>query len=110
MHFIEFPKMRVSTRRLMLGRPTIALELALHRLDCLSSHSRLDIYEAAMAALEQYKHEPVSPAPMITGKRLLELGYKPGPALGNRIKDCYTRQLEGATEDELMAYVRRHIR
>ncbi len=110
MHFIEFPKMRISTRRMMLGRPTIALELALHRLDCLSSHSKLDIYEAVMATLEQFKHESVLPTPIITGKVLIELGYKPGPAMGNRIKDCYTRQLEGATRSELLDYVKRHIR
>lgn len=108
MHFIEFPKMRTSTKRLMLARPSIDLELALHRLDCLSSHAKLDIYEQVTHALEQFQNEPVLPPAVITGKLLIALGYHPGPAMGNRLKDYYTRQLEGASSEELYRLVLSH--
>lgn len=102
MHFIEFPKMRTSTQRRFLGRETIAMELELHRLDCLSSHSKLDLYEAVKAALATYANEAVLPPAIITGKLLLKLGYTAGPKLGHRLKDFYTRQLEGATAAALL--------
>jgi poly(A) polymerase len=102
MHFIEFPKMRTSTKCRFLGRPTIAMELELHRLDCLSSHANLNIYNLVKQSIESYANRPILPQPFLTGKRLIAMGYPSGKQLGNRIKDYYTRQLEGATEDELL--------
>lgn len=102
MHFVEFPKMRTSTKRRFLGRETLPMELELHRLDCLSSHSKLDIYEAVQAALADYANEPLLPPAIITGKCLLKLGYTAGPKLGHRLKDFYTRQLEGASTVDLL--------
>lgn len=102
MHFVEFPKMRASTQRRFLGRATIMMELELHRLDCLSSHAKLDIYEAVREKLSAYANEPMLPPAIITGKLLLKLGYEAGPKMGNRIKDFYTRQLEGDEAVDLL--------
>lgn len=102
MQFVELPKMRASTLRRMLGRPTIQLELALHRLDCLSSHAKLDLYEQAQAHLAAFADEPVLPPPALTGKDLVALGYPPGPRMGSHLKKAYTRQLEGATREALL--------
>lgn len=108
MHFVELPKMRTSTKRRFLGRPTIAMELELHRLDCLSSHAKLDIYHAAQATLAAYANEPLLPTALITGKHLLAMGYTPGPKLGNLLKDAYTRQLEGASREDLFRQLLLH--
>lgn len=103
MQFVELPKMREATMRKMLGRPTIEMELELHRLDCLSSHAKLDLYDMAKERLAAYAGEPVLPPPALTGKDLIALGFTPGPRMGNRLKEAYTQQLEGATRETLLA-------
>ncbi len=103
MQFTEIPKMLGATLRKTLGRPTIGLELELHRLDCLSSHGKLDCYDAAQAALAQFASEPILPPPLITGKELIAYGFQPGPAMGALLKHLYARQLDGATLDTLRA-------
>lgn len=102
MQFVELPHMREATVRKMLGRPTMPLELALHRLDCLSSHAKLNLYELAQAKLAQYAAEPILPPPAVSGKELLSFGFRPGPALGKRLKALYSRQLEGASRGTLL--------
>ncbi len=106
MQFVELPRMRESSVRKMLGRPTIHLELELHRLDCLSSHSKLDLYEEAKTRLAAFANEPVLPPPAITGKDLLAMGYRPGPEMGRLLKQAYTRQLEGADRETLLSEAR----
>ncbi len=108
MQFIALPEMKTSKLRTMLGRPTMPLELELHRLDCLASHSKLDLYEFALARLAEYENEPVLPSPLITGHDLLALGYTAGPALGKRLKQLYTAQLEGETREALLLTALQH--
>lgn len=102
MQFMELPKMRTATIRRMLGRPTIALELALHRLDCLSSHAKLDLYDLARAHLAAFAKEPVLPPKAVTGRDLLALGMRPGPAMGRLLERLYAKQLEGASREALL--------
>jgi tRNA nucleotidyltransferase (CCA-adding enzyme) len=40
------------------------------------------------------------PKPVIMGRHLLELGFAPGPAMGEIVKACYEAQLEGTITDE----------
>ena len=49
------------------------------------------------------EHRP--PAPMLLGRHLIELGVKPGPAMGGLLKAVYERQLDGeiTSLDEAMA-------
>ena len=102
MQFTELPKMRESSVRRMLGRPTIGLELELHRLDCLGSHAKLDLYDLARRRLADFAAEPVLPPRAVTGRDLLALGFRPGPALGALLERLYARQLEGACRDVLL--------
>lgn len=102
MQFIELPKMKAATARHFLGRPTIQLELALHRLDCLSSHAKLDLYTLAQERLAQYAAEPILPPPAIQGRDLIACGLHPGPTFGPLLKKLYTEQLEGATRETLL--------
>jgi poly(A) polymerase len=53
MQFKDAPQMRKATLRRLLLRPTFSLELELHRLDCLGSHGRLDVYEFLVAAADR---------------------------------------------------------
>ena len=102
MQFVELPKMRESNVRKMLGRPTMPLELELHRLDCLSSHAKLDLYDLAQRRLAEFAAEPILPPRAVTGRDLLALGFTPGPALGDLLDRLYARQLEGADRDTLL--------
>ena len=106
MQFVELPKMKPATARRFLGRPTIELELELHRLDCLSSHAKLELYDLARERLAQFAAEPILPPPLLTGRDLLALGFTPGPPLGRLLKAAYTRQLNGASREELLAFAR----
>ncbi len=46
------------------------------------------------------------PKPLLNGKMLLKLGLKPGPIMGNWIRECFELQLEGqiSTEEEAFAW------
>lgn len=102
MQFVEIRKMRNASLRKMLGRPTMALELELHRLDCLASHAKLDLYDFAQERLAAFADEPLLPPPFLTGRDLIAMGYAPSPTMGKHLKRAYTQQLEGATRDELL--------
>ena len=46
------------------------------------------------------------PKPLLLGRHLLELGMKPGPAMGVLLKEIYERQLDGeitTTDEGIMA-------
>ena len=94
MQFKDVPEMRKATLRRLLLRPTFPLELELHRLDCLGSHGRLDIYDFLVAqAAELEKHPNIRP-PLLRGKDLLGLGMKPGPAVGALLAEAREKQLQ----------------
>jgi len=94
MQFKDAPAMRKATLRRLLMRPTFPLELALHRLDCLGSHGRLDVYDFLVAAARDLANQPQIIPPLLTGDDLIGLGMKPGPALGALLAEIRERQLQ----------------
>ena len=95
MSFKDVPNMRVATLKRMMARPTFEDELELHRVDCLGSHGMLDNHAILIAKREEFSHEPLIPAPLITGNDLITLGWKPGPRFAEILQAVQTRQLEG---------------
>ena len=69
-------------RRLLL-RPTFPLEMDLHRLDCLGSHGRLEVYDFLLAQAKELDKQPKIRPPLLKGDDLIALGMKPGPARSN---------------------------
>jgi poly(A) polymerase len=64
MQFKDALQMRKSTLRRLLMRPTFPLELELHRLDCVGSHGRLDVYEFLVEEARQLESQPqIHPPP-----------------------------------------------
>ena len=55
------------------------------------------------------QHAP--PAPLLMGRHLLDLGLRPGPGIGEILKQVYERQLDGEVQtlDEALAEARRLI-
>ncbi len=94
MQFKDAPQMRKATLRRLLLRPTFPLELELHRLDCLGSHGRLDVYDFLVAQAEQLARQPALRPPLLTGHDLIALGLEPGPALGALLRELRERQLQ----------------
>lgn len=98
MRLADAPKMRRAKLRRLIGAPTFADDLELHRLDCLSSHAQLEVYDFLQTQQAEFAAEPVLPDPLVKGRDLIALGLVPGPAFKPILQDLYDRQLEGETD------------
>jgi tRNA nucleotidyltransferase/poly(A) polymerase len=93
MQFKDVKQMRKATLRRLLWRGTFPLELALHRLDCLGSHGDLGHYEFLVAQAAELRKKPAMRPPLLTGRDLITLGLKPGPAMGALLAEIREKQL-----------------
>jgi poly(A) polymerase len=111
MKFMEVPRMRESTLKRFMRQPDFEEHMALHRLDCLSSHGGLDNYEFIRRKQVEVPPEQLKPAPLVTGRDLIAAGYKPGPMFGIVLSEIEDAQLEGriSTAEEAMAMVRERL-
>ena len=111
MQFKDVRQMRKATLRRLLLRPTFPLELALHRLDCLGSHGRLDHYEFLVAEAEALARQPAIKPPLLTGDDLLALGLRSGPEIGVLLAEARDRQLQDElrTRTEALAWLRSKV-
>jgi poly(A) polymerase len=108
MRFSEVRKMKESTLKRFFRLPHFDQHLALHRLDCLSSHGSLDLYDFARQRFETLPQEQVRPPLLLTGKDLIEAGYLPGPQFTQMLAMAEDAQLEGTvqTRDQALAVIR----
>ena len=111
MQFKDALQMRKATLRRLLLRPTFPLELELHRLDCLGSHRRLDVYEFLVEQSRQLEQQPQIRPPLLKGSDLLALGMKPGPEMGALLAEIREKQLadELSTPDAARDWARKRI-
>ncbi|MCX7866900.1 MAG: CCA tRNA nucleotidyltransferase [Limisphaera sp.] len=107
MQFKDVPQMRKATLRRLLLRPTFPLELELHRLDCLGSHGKLDIYDLLVQERQALEAQPRLRPPLLRGDDLIALGIPPGPAMGRLLAELRDRQLaeELTTREAALAWV-----
>ena len=99
MRFMDVQKMRDSTLRKMAGNPLFETEMELHRVDCSSSHGKLDNYEFLREVQQRFADEPVLPPHWITGRDIIDLGVPAGPQIGYWLKKAYDAQLNGEQPD-----------
>jgi poly(A) polymerase len=111
MQLKDAPKMRKSTLRRVLMREIFPLELQLHRLDCLGSHGRLDVYDFLVAQSAELANQPEIHPPLLTGKDLIKLGVKPGPQMGALLAELREQQLadELKTKPAARAWVKMRL-
>ena len=104
MRFMELTKMRESTVKRFLRMPGFGEHLALHRLDCLSSHGSLSNYEFARVKQQELPPEQLRPTPLVNGRDLIAAGAEPGPAFSAALREAEDAQLEGraTTKDEAL--------
>lgn len=94
MQFKDALQMRKSTLRRLLMRPTFSLELQLHRVDCLGSHGRLDVYDFLVEQAKELAKQPDIVPPLLKGGDLIEMGMRPGPAMGALLNEVREKQLQ----------------
>ena len=111
MRFGDVEKMKDSTLKRFFRLPDFPEHLALHRLDCLSSHADLSLYNYARQRYEAMPEEEVRPALLLTGRDLIEAGYQPGPRFKEMLSAAEDAQLEGSvrTREEALAFVARRF-
>jgi poly(A) polymerase len=111
MRFADVQRMKQSTLKKFLRLPAFDEHLELHRIDCLSSHGQLDSYEYSREQLRSLPPEAIRPTPLITGRDLIEAGYKPGPRFKEILSAVEDAQLEGrlASREAAMEFVRREF-
>ena len=103
MRFKDVPNMRISTLKKFLRMPHFEEHLELHRLDCLASNGRTDVYEFVKSELAELNIEQLRPPRLLTGDDLIREGYVPGPAFKRVIELTETAQLEGEIKDREQA-------
>ena len=107
MKFGAVEEMRTSTLKKFVRLPHFEEHLALHRLDCLSSHRHLDSYEFVRRFLEVTPPEQVRPERLLTGDDLQAMGFRPGPLFAQILRALEDGQLEAriSTRQEAEEYV-----
>ncbi len=108
MNFINVTKMRLSTLKRFLSRPTLEDELEVHRVDCLASHGDVSNYTFIKQKQAELSVEEIRPPALISGKDLIALGLAPGPLFGTILREAYDVQLEGThgSREEALAWVK----
>ena len=108
MQLKDAQQMRRATLRKLFLRPTLPVELALHRLDSLASTGRLENFEFLEAKFAEFQNQPELQKPLVDGADLIALGQAPGAKLGKLLSDIRNRQLAGelTTREQALAWVR----
>ena len=108
MTFKDVQKMRQSKLKRFMSRSTFSDEKELHRVDCLGSWGGLDNYDFLNEKMIEFANEPIIPAPLLTGKDLIEFGWAPGPNLGETLNSVQDLQLEGTlnSKEEALEWIK----
>jgi len=102
MRFVDYPRMKESTRKRFLAMDRFAEHLALHRADSLASNGNTKTYEEIAAELKK-KPQPKLPSPLISGDDLITLDFQPGPLFKRILFDVREKQLNGEIIDRIEA-------
>ncbi len=111
LRFKDVQNMKLSTFKKFVGLNKFDEHLELHRLDCVSSHSRLDNYNFTLEKIRNMKPEDIDPPKLINGNDLINAGYSPGPEFKNIIEYITELQLNGKikTKEEAMNIVQKRF-
>jgi poly(A) polymerase len=111
MRFGDATKMKESTFKRFARLPRFSEHLALHRMDCLSSHGDLTSYDYVQKKLAETPEEEIRPMPLLNGRDLITAGYAPGPQFKEILGKVEDAQLEGSLHDHAQAlqFVRKNF-
>ena len=94
MRFASVREMKRSKLLRLLADDNFALELELHRLDCLSCHGKMECFVYLLDRLRETP-EVKLPPPLVLGRDLVAAGAAPSPRFGKVLHEVYERQLAG---------------
>ncbi|MHC4874462.1 MAG: HD domain-containing protein, partial [Planctomycetota bacterium] len=94
MRMASLQKMRKAKLRRLLQNPLFPLHLELHRLDCIASHNKLEVYEFGKNARIEEEALPEPVQNIIAGKDLIAMGYKPSKLFSEIIEKTQDEFLE----------------
>ena len=108
MRFADAPQMKSSTLKRFFRLSGFEEHLALHRMDCMAAHKRLENYEYVRERWQSTPDEEVLPPRLITGRELIAAGYRPGERFREMLQAVEDAQLEGAisSAEEALELVR----
>jgi poly(A) polymerase len=111
LRFADAPRMKASTLKRFFRLPQFEEHLELHRMDCLSSHGDLSLYEFVKQKLAETPPEDIRPQPLITGRDLIALGHRPGPEFKRMLQASEDAQLEGrfTSKQDALDFVQREF-
>ena len=102
MRFASVREMRQAKLARLLAEKNFAVELELHRLDCLCSNGLMETY--AFLSEKSKKMSSLSlPPPLLNGNDLATLGYKPGALFKKILNSVMDAQLEDKLADKKSA-------
>ncbi len=93
--FKDVFNMKKSTLKRFIGMPHFEEHMALHLADCQASHGLTAAYDFVMEKYNDFEEEEIKPTPLISGRELIEMGYKPGPLFSDILNFVEEAQLEG---------------
>jgi poly(A) polymerase len=108
MKFKDVPNMKASTLKRFARLYRFDEHLELHRLDCLSSHRKLDNYDFVQKYIRDTPAEQMRPARLLTGDDLLEMGFRPGPSFKKMLDAVEEAQLNDLirTREEAIEFLK----
>ncbi|MHB9137924.1 MAG: CCA tRNA nucleotidyltransferase [Victivallaceae bacterium] len=111
MRFAMVDKMRMPKLKRLIAEDNFALQLELHRIDCISSHSKLGNYLMLLDMINEADGETALPKPLINGRDLVAAGIKPGPEMGKILREIAELQLTGeiSTKEEAVTFAVNYI-
>ena len=111
MRFKDVERMKESTLKRFFRLPKFEEHLELHRIDCLSSHKDLSLYEFVKKKLAELPPEQIRPEPLITGDDLIAAGYTPSPKFKEILTAVEDAQLEERlrSKEDALAYIAREF-
>jgi poly(A) polymerase len=109
MTFVQIRETREAKVRRFLGSPLAERHLALHRVDCLAAHGKLDAYRWCLDKRREFAEERPRPPRLVTGDDLIAAGYAAGPPIGKLLAAVDDERLEGrlTTREAAVAWLTR---
>lgn len=103
MRFGDIKNMRQATLKRFVRMPKFEEHLELHRMDCLSSHGDLTLYEFAKQHFQDDPEEAERPKPFVTGRDLIVAGYRPGVRFKEMLEAAEDAQMDGVVTNRAQA-------
>ena len=112
LRFKDVHEMKPSTLKRFVSLDRFEEHMALHRLDCLSSHRNLEAYEFVRRFLAETPPDQVRPPRLISGEDLKSLGLRPSPMFKDILAAVEEAQLNGVirTKEEALRMIENSLK